>query len=391
MSLQKYWGNFHLTVPGVMLLSALLVGCDEDVAQNAAPQAPAVSAADVVVKSISQWDSFNGRIEAVESVQLRPRVSGYIDKVNYTDGQEVRKGEVLFTIDDRTYRAALEQAQATLARAKTQASLARSEANRTDKLVNTNLVSREEWEQRRAAATQAQADIRAAQAAVDAAQLNLDFTKVTAPIDGRASRALITSGNLVTAGDSASVLTTLVSQKTVYVYFDVDESTYLHYQNLARSGQGASSNHLALPVEIGLVGEEGYPHQGKVDFLDNQLTPSTGTIRMRALLDNAQRQFTPGLFARVRLPGSAEFNPTLIDDKAVLTDQDRKYVYVVDKEGKAQRRDITPGRLADGLRIVQQGLKPGDRVIVDGLQKVFMPGMPVNAKTVAMTASTALN
>ncbi|CAM8074149.1 efflux transporter periplasmic adaptor subunit [Klebsiella michiganensis] len=391
MSLQKYWGNFHLTVPGVMLLSALLVGCDEGVAQNAAPQAPVVSAADVVVKSISQWDSFNGRIEAVESVQLRPRVSGYIDKVNYADGEEVKKGEVLFTIDDRTYRAALEQAQATLARAKTQASLARSEANRTDKLVNTNLVSREEWEQRRAAATQAQADIRAAQAAVDAAQLNLDFTKVTAPIDGRASRALITSGNLVTAGDSASVLTTLVSQKTVYVYFDVDESTYLHYQSLARSGQGASSNHLALPVEIGLVGEEGYPHQGKVDFLDNQLTPSTGTIRMRALLDNAQRQFTPGLFARVRLPGSAEFNATLIDDKAVLTDQDRKYVYVVDKEGKAQRRDITLGRLADGLRIVQQGLKPGDRVIVDGLQKVFMPGMPVNAKTVAMTASTALN
>ncbi|HHA1304573.1 TPA: efflux RND transporter periplasmic adaptor subunit [Enterobacter kobei] len=391
MSLQKTWGNEPLHALGAILLSLLLVGCDNSAAQNAAPPAPAVNAADVVVKSISQWDSFNGRIEAVESVQLRPRVSGYIDKVNFTDGQEVKKGEVLFTIDDRTYRAALEQAQATLERAKTQASLARSEANRTNKLINTNLVSREEWEQRRAAAIQAQADIRAAQAAVDAAQLNLDFTKVTAPIDGRASRALITSGNLVTAGDSASVLTTLVSQKTVYVYFDVDESTYLHYQNLARSGQGASSNHTALPVEIGLAGEEGYPHQGKVDFLDNQLAPSTGTIRMRALLDNAQRQFTPGLFARVRLPGSAEFQATLIDDKAVLTDQDRKYVYIVDKEGKAQRRDITPGRLADGLRIVQQGLKPGDKVIVDGLQKVFMPGMPVNAKTVAMTASTALN
>ncbi|HDC4532936.1 TPA: efflux RND transporter periplasmic adaptor subunit [Enterobacter asburiae] len=391
MSLQKTWGNFHLNALGAMLLSVLLVGCDNSVAQNAAPPAPAVSAADVVVKSISQWDSFNGRIEAVESVQLRPRVSGYIDKVNYTDGQEVKKGEVLFTIDDRTYRAALEQAQANLARAKTQASLAQSEANRTDKLVNTNVVSREEWEQRRSAATQAQADIRAAQAAVDAAQLNLDFTKVTAPIDGRASRALITSGNLVTAGDTASVLTSLVSQKTVYVYFDVDESTYLHYQNLARSGQGASSNHTALPVEIGLTGEEGYPHQGKVDFLDNQLTPSTGTIRMRALLDNAQRQFTPGLFARVRLPGSAEFKATLIDDKAVLTDQDRKYVYIVDKEGKAQRRDITPGRLADGLRIVRQGLNPGDKVIVEGLQKVFMPGMPVNAKTVAMTAASALN
>ena len=391
MSLQKTWVNFRLHALGAMLLSVLLVGCDDGVAQNATPQAPAVSAADVVIKSINQWDSFNGRIDAVESVQLRPRVSGYIDKVNYTDGQEVKKGEVLFTIDDRTYRAALEQAQATLARAKTQASLARSEANRTDKLVNTNVVSREEWEQRRSAASQAQADIRAAQATVDAAQLNLDFTKVTAPIEGRASRALITRGNLVTAGDSASVLTTLVSQKTVYVYFDVDESTYLHYQNLARSGQGASSNHLALPVEIGLTGEDGYPHQGKVDFLDNQLTPSTGTIRMRALLDNAQRLFTPGLFARVRLPGSAEFNAMLIDDKAVLTDQDRKYVYIVDKEGKAQRRDITPGRLAAGLRIVQQGLNPGDRVIVDGLQKVFMPGMPVNAKTVAMTASTTSN
>ncbi|MGX5107684.1 efflux RND transporter periplasmic adaptor subunit [Enterobacter cloacae] len=391
MSLQKTWGNYHLNALGAVLLALVLAGCDDSVAQNAAPPAPAVSAADVVVKSISQWDSFNGRIEAVESVQLRPRVSGYIDKVNYTDGQEVKKGEVLFTIDDRTYRAALEQAQANLARAKTQASLAQSEANRTDKLINTHLVSREEWEQRRSAAVQAQADIRAAQAAVDAAQLNLDFTKVTAPIDGRASRALITSGNLVTAGDTASVLTTLVSQKTVYVYFDVDESTYLHYQNLARSGQGASSNHTALPVEIGLTGEEGYPHQGKVDFLDNQLTPSTGTIRMRALLDNSQRQFTPGLFARVRLPGSAEFKATLIDDKAVLTDQDRKYVYIVDKEGKAQRRDITPGRLANGLRIVQQGLKPGDKVIIDGLQKVFMPGMPVNAKTVAMTAASALN
>ena len=380
MSLQKTWGNIHLTALGAMMLSFLLVGCDDSVAQNAAPPAPTVSAAKVLVKSISQWDSFNGRIEAVESVQLRPRVSGYIDKVNYTDGQEVKKGEVLFTIDDRTYRAALEQAQANLARAKTQASLARSEANRTDKLVNTNLVSREEWEQRRAAATQAQADIRAAQAAVDAAQLNLDFTKVTAPIDGRASRALITSGNLVTAGDSASVLTTLVSQKTVYVYFDVDESTYLHYQSLARSGQGASSNHLALPVEIGLVGEEGYPHQGKVDFLDNQLTPSTGTIRMRALLDNSQRQFTPGLFARVRLPGSAEFKATLIDDKAVLTDQDRKYAYVVGEGGRAERRELKLGRMFEGRRIVESGLQAGDQLVVAGMQRIYYPGMPLAPK-----------
>lgn len=389
MNLQKHWVNLHLHIPGALLVAALLGGCDNGEAKNAPPQAPEVSAADVVVKSISQWDSFNGRIEAVESVQLRPRVSGYIEKVNYADGQEVKKGDVLFTIDDRTYRAALEQARATLARARSQASQARSEANRTDKLIGSNLVSREEWEQRRSAATQAQADIRAAQAAVDTAQLNLDFTRVTAPIDGRASRALITSGNLVTAGDGASVLTTLVSQKTVYVYFDVDEATYLHYQNLARQGESAAEHGGALPLEVGLVGEEGYPHRGSVDFLDNQLTPGTGTIRMRALLDNSRRLYTPGLFARVRLPGSAEFKALLIDDKAVLTDQDRKYVYIVDKEGKAQRRDITPGRLAEGLRIVRQGLAPGDKVIVTGLQKVFMPGMAVNAKTVAMAAGPA--
>ncbi len=267
MSLQKTSGNIHLTALGAMMLSFLLVGCDDSVAQNAAPPAPTVSAAKVLVKSISQWDSFNGRIEAVESVQLRPRVSGYIDKVNYTDGRGGEKGPVLFTIDDRTYRAALEQAQAALARAKTQASLAQSEANRTDKLVHTNLVSREEWEQRRSAAVQAQADIRAAQAAVDAAQLNLDFTKVTAPIDGRASRALITSGNLGHRGRHRQRAHHPRSRKkTVYVYFDVDESTYLHYQNLARRGQGASSDNQALPVEIGLVGEEGYPHRGQSGF-----------------------------------------------------------------------------------------------------------------------------
>lgn len=215
------------------------------------------------------------------------------------------------------------------------------------------------------------------------AQLNLDFTRVTAPTDGRASRAMITIGNLVTAGDSASVLTTLVSQDRVYVYFDVDEATYLRYQAMAREGQ----NRGALPVEIGLTGEQGYPHPGRVDFLDNQLTASTGTIRMRATLNNQQRQFTPGLFARVRLPGSADFTALLIDDKAVLTDQDRKYVYVVDASGKAQRRDIQPGDMADGLRVVQNGLKPGDKVIVNGLQKVFMPGMPVTAQTVAMRSA----
>ncbi|KDA95811.1 efflux RND transporter periplasmic adaptor subunit [Pantoea agglomerans] len=374
-----------LTLLGMVLLITQLSGCDKGVAQNAAPPPPEVSAAPVLIKPVNQWDNFNGRVEAVQSVQLRPRVSGYIDAVNYREGDEVRKGQVLFTIDDRSYRAALEQAKAELARARSQASLARSESGRSEKLIGTQAISREAWEQRRSAASQAQADVLAAEAAVDMAQLNLDFTRVTAPIDGRASRAMITAGNLVTAGDSASVLTTLVSQQQMYVYFDVDENTFLNYQAMARQGQ---QRH-ALPVEIALVGEQGFPHQGKIDFLDNQLTASTGTIRMRALLDNQQRQFTPGLFARVRLPGSAQFEAVLIDDKAVLTDQDRKYVYVVDGEGKAQRRDIQPGAMVDGLRIVKSGLQSGDKVIIAGLQKVFMPGMPVTAQPVAMRAAVA--
>ena len=379
------WVRQGFTLLGMVLLIVQLSGCDDGVAQNAPPPPPEVSAAPVLIKPVSQWDSFNGRVEAVQSVQLRPRVSGYIESVNYREGEEVKKGQVLFTIDDRSYRAALEQAKAELARARSQASLARSESGRSEKLIGSQAISREVWEQRRSAASQAQADVLAAEAAVDMAQLNLDFTRVTAPIDGQASRAMITAGNLVTAGDSASVLTTLVSQQSMYVYFDVDENTFLHYQAMARQGQ---QRH-ALPVEIALVGEQGYPHQGKVDFLDNQLTASTGTIRMRALLDNQQRQFTPGLFARVRLPGSAQFEAVLIDDKAVLTDQDRKYVYVVDSDGKAQRRDIEPGAMVDGLRIVKSGLKSGDRVIIAGLQKVFMPGMPVTAQQVAMRAATA--
>jgi len=385
MNRQTKWVRQGSTLLGAVLLSSILSGCDKGVAQNAPPPPPQVSVADVVVKPVSQWDSFNGRIEAVQSVQLRPRVSGYIETVNYREGDEVKKGQVLFTIDDRTYRAALEQAKAELARARSQAALARSESARTEKLIGTLAVSREQWEQRRSAASQAQADVLSAEAAVDMAQLNLDFTRVTAPIDGRASRAMITTGNLVTAGDSASVLTSLVSQDRMYVYFDVDETTFLHYQAMARQGQQRGS----LPVEIGLAGEIGYPHRGMVDFTDNQLTASTGTIRMRAQLDNRERQFTPGLFSRVRLPGSAAFQALLIDDKAVLTDQDRKYVYVVDKEGKAQRRDIQPGAMAEGLRIVKSGLQSGDRVIVDGLQKVFMPGMPVTAQQVAMRAANA--
>ncbi|GAB3045407.1 efflux RND transporter periplasmic adaptor subunit [Stenotrophomonas tumulicola] len=387
---------FHRTTRRVALATvsalalAVLTACSGSHAEEAgAPPAPEVSAAPVLIKQVSQWDEFSGRVEAVENVDLRPRVSGYIDKVNYVEGQEVKKGDVLFTIDARSYQAEYDRARAELARARTQSTLARGESERAKRLSEQQAISTETWEQRRAASDQAGAQVQAAQAALDAAALNLEFTKVRAPISGRAGRAMVTAGNLVSAGDAASVLTTLVSLEKVHVYFDADEATFLRYAQMARKGERPSERDASLPVKIGLSGEQGFPHEGTVDFLDNQVTRSTGTIRVRALLDNAERQFTPGLFARVQLLGSGQFQATLIDDRAVLTDQDRKYVYVVDKEGKAQRRDVALGRSADGLRIVENGLVAGDKVIVDGVQKVFMPGMPVQAKPVAMQPGAA--
>ena len=368
------------------LTVAVIAGCSGKAAETGMPPPPDVSVAPVLVKQISQWDDFSGRVEAVENVDLRPRVSGYIDRVNYEEGQEVRKGDVLFTIDSRSYRAELARAQADLARARSQAELGRSEAARAKKLSDLQAISTESYEQRRSAAAEAQANVAAAQAAVDAARLNLEFTQVRAPISGRAGRALVTAGNLVSAGDTASVLTTLVSLDKMHVHFDTDERTFLHYAELARKGERPSENGAGVPVQVGLVGEDGFPHTGVVDFLDNQVDPATGTIRARALLDNADRAFTPGLFARVRVLGSGQFKAMLVDDKAVLTDQDRKYVYVVDGKGQAQRKDVQLGRTADGLRIVESGLAAGDKVIVSGVQKVFFPGMPVKAKTVAMGA-----
>lgn len=371
-----------LGASGAMALT-LLAGCSGQAAEQAPPP-PEVGVAEVPVRPVQQWDEFSGRIEAVESVELRPRVSGYIEKVNYDEGQEVKKGDVLFTIDARSYRAGLAQAEAALARARAQATVAGSEAERARRLSEQQAISVETWEQRRAAAQQARADLAAAQAAVDSARLELEWTRVRSPIDGRAGRALVTAGNLVGAGDAASVLTTVVSLDKVHVHFDADERSFLRYAELARTGKRASEREGTLPVQVALADEEGFPHRGRIDFLDNQVDRGTGTIRARAVLDNSERRFTPGLYARVRLPGSGRFETALVDDKAVLTDQDRKYVYVVDGEGKAQRRDIVVGRMAEGLRVVKQGLDAGDRVIVSGVQKVFFPGMPVQPQAVAM-------
>ncbi|MEI7254803.1 efflux RND transporter periplasmic adaptor subunit [Dickeya dadantii] len=386
----------HLRWVLLALGAIALVGCnDNSGSASTAPPPPQVSAAEVAIKPVSQWDEYNGRIEAIESVDLRPRVSGYIEQVAYREGDEVRKGDVLFTIDARSYRAELSRAQAQLTQARSEAARSRSEAARAKALVAQQAISTELWEQRRAADESAQAQVQAAQAALETAQLNLEWTQVRAPINGRAGRARFTTGNLVVAGDAASVLTTIVSQDKVYAYFEADEKAFLRYARMARSGERASERGGQLPVQVSLADEANFPHAGTVDFLDNQVDRSSGTIQMRAVLDNMDRVFTPGLYTRVRLIGSGEFQAVLVDDKAVLTDQDRNYVYIVDKDGLAQRRNVKPGNTANGLRVVQEGLAAGDRVIVDGVQKVFFPGMPVKAQTVSMleraTPGTAAN
>ncbi|MDI5935745.1 efflux RND transporter periplasmic adaptor subunit [Halomonas sp. M4R5S39] len=361
---------------------ALLAGCDSqaDSAQQAPPP-PEVSVADVVVEDVRFWDEFTGRIEAVETVELRPRVTGYIESIHYTEGQSVEAGEVLFVIDQRPYRAELARAEADLERARARAELTRSEAARAETLAQTRAISREELDQRRAAAAQAEADILAARAAVDTASLRMEFTEVRAPIAGRTGRALVTVGNLVS---EATPLTSIVSLDKVHVHFFSDEQTYLQYDAMARNGERASSRDERTPVRVGLATDVGYPYEGEVDFVDNRLDAAAGTILTRAVLDNSDGRFAPGMFARVQLLGNGTDDAILIDDKAVLTDQDRKYVYVVDEEGRAQRRDVELGRMAEGLRVVASGLEPGDRVVVRGAQRIFFPGMEVAAESVDM-------
>ncbi|WP_132998716.1 efflux RND transporter periplasmic adaptor subunit [Luteimonas arsenica] len=375
--------GIRLSLVAVALGAAIALasaGCSSQAAPGAeAAPAPEVGVATVLSRQVRQWDEFSGRIAAIESVELRPRVSGYVQRVAYEEGSEVAKGDLLFVIDPRPYRAALDQAQAQLERARAEARLATTQHERAQSLIEARAISREEFETRRAATAQGNAGVRAAEAAVAAARLDLQFTEVRAPVAGRAGRALVTEGNLAQA--DATLLTTVVSQDPVHVHFEADERAFLRYQALARSGERDAAGN---PVRVGLADETGHPHAGTVDFIDNQVDSTTGTVRARAVLPNPDRVFTPGLFARVQIEGSAEFDALLVDDKAVLTDQDRKYVYVLGEGDTAQRRDVVLGRMVDGLRVVQSGLEPGDRVIVNGVQRVFFPGMPVAPTQVAM-------
>ncbi|MDQ3138171.1 MAG: efflux RND transporter periplasmic adaptor subunit [Gemmatimonadota bacterium] len=362
--------------------SGSLVGCAAE--PPPPPPPPAITVAAVLERDITEWDEFSGRLEAVNEVEIRPRVSGFIRRVSFAEGREVRRGDLLFEIDPRPYQADLARAQAQLEEARTGSQLAAREVARARKLVNVQAISREEFDTRTSAQATGVAAVRGAEAAVQTAQLNLGWTSVRSPISGRVGRAEVTAGNLVQAGPpTATLLTNVVSLDPIYAYFEGDEQTYLKYGNLARLGSRPSSRDARNPIYMGLGNEVGFPHEGYVDFVDNQLNPQTGTIRARAVFSNKERRFTPGLFARIKLVGSGRYRATLIQDRAVGTDQDKKFVLVLKPDTTVEYRFVELGRLVDGLRVVTAGLKSGDRIVINGLQRV-RPGMKVTPALAAM-------
>jgi RND family efflux transporter MFP subunit len=368
----------------IWLLALLAAACGEQTPP--APPPPAVTVATVREREVQEWDEFTGRIEATDNIEIRPRVSGYIQEVRFTEGKDVKKGDVLFVIDQRPYRAEVKRAEAELAQARTQVELWRSDVQRATSLLESRAISQEEYDTRVATMRGGEASIQAAQAALDLAKLNLDFTEVTSPIDGRAGQALVRTGNLVSA--SETLLTTVVAIDPVYVYFEGDENIYLKYDSLARMGTRPSSRDVRNPIRMGLANEQGYPHVGYMDFVDNQLNPETGTIRGRAVFENKDRRFTPGLFARLQLLGSGTYRATLMPDSAVGTDQDRKFALVVTPDNHVEYRSITLGPMIEGLRVVKQGLKDGEKIVVSGLQRV-RPGMTVAPTEVELAAAPA--
>lgn len=374
-------------LPFILLFAAC--GQKADV-QGGAPQLMEVSVAVVPEREITEWDEYTGRLESVETVEIRPQVSGYLQQVNFEEGRDVRKGDVLFVIDPRPYAAALEQAEAELERTKTAAMLAQTDLERADKLVATRAISQEEFDQRRAALASAQSAVKAAEAAISVARLNLSYTRVTSPINGRVGRAEVTVGNLVSGGltGQATRLTTVVSLSPMYVYFEAAERDYLKYIDLARSGQRPLSREHANPVLMALGNDPEFKHQGYMDFVDNRVDPGTGTLLGRAVFPNPDQFLVPGMFVRVRLVGNNKYVGALINDRAILTDQDRRYVLVVGEGDVLEYRAITPGPMVDGLRAVREGLKPGERIIVNGLQRV-RPGMPVKPRMVPMEGEAA--
>ncbi|MGF6639408.1 efflux RND transporter periplasmic adaptor subunit [Paraburkholderia sp. MM6662-R1] len=349
-----------------------------DASSPAAPTiVPEVDVATVVQKTITDWQSYSGRLEAVQKVDVRSQVPGTIVSVNFKDGALVKQGDTLFVIDPRPYAAEVDRAQAQLAAAQARTGYTQSDWERAQRLIVDNAIAKRDYDEKQNAAREASANLKAAQAALETARINLGYTKIVAPVSGRVSRAEITVGNVVSAGASSVPLTTLVSVSPIYASFDADEQTYLQYLSRAKDGS-------KVPVELGLADESGYSRSGTIESVDNRLDTSSGTIRVRAKFDNADGALIPGLYARLKVGGSAPHPALLIDDAAVGTDQDKKFVLVVDQGNHVVYRGITTGSMQGNLRVVKDGLKPGDRIVVNGVQRV-RPGDTVRAHMVPMT------
>jgi multidrug efflux system membrane fusion protein len=376
--------NYLTALAAAAALTATLSGCSDASAGKDAPSAASqgtpVSASVLVEKSVIETQEFSGRLESIESVQIRSRVAGYITEIHFEPGAKVKKGQLLYVIDPRPFQAEADRAEAAAAAARARADLAKIELVRAEKLLADKAIAQREYDERAAGLKELDANARAAKAQYENAKLNLGYTHVMSPIDGRVAKQEITVGNLI---DPSAVLTSVVSDDRIYASWDGDESTYLRVGAQAHAGK-------PVKVRIGLASETGFPHEGKLEFVDNKLDVRTGAVRMRAVITNADNLLVPGLFAKVQLESgsgeNAKTNALLVNERAIGTDQSRKFVYVVNAEGKAEYREVMLGQTIDGLRIVRSGLKAGEKVVVNGLQRV-KPGASLAPQLVAMDAS----
>lgn len=360
-------------VAAAVLMTTALYGCSQG-SEAQAPPAPAVTVATPLVQTIQDWDEFTGRFEATQAVEVRARVGGYISAVHFRDGDFVRQGQLLFTLDPRPAQAALASARAQLAQSQAQLNLARTEFTRAETLLASQAVSQAEFDTRRGAVQQAEASVAAGAANVRARQLDLEFTRVTAPISGRVSDRRVDPGNLVAGGSSAAdVLTTIVSSAPIYFVFDGSEAVLLKYQRQVRQGGAA-------PIQVRLQDESGYSRSGRLDFTDNAVDTASGVIRLRGLIPNADGFLKPGMFGQARLAGAGTYQAMLVPDASVATDQARRIVYVVGADNSVAPRPVELGPLVDGLRVIRSGLRPTDRVIINGVQRIQQPGMKVQPK-----------
>ncbi|HTZ37087.1 MAG TPA: efflux RND transporter periplasmic adaptor subunit [Stellaceae bacterium] len=355
-----------------------------------APAAPAVTVSAPLQKEIVEWDEFTGQFAAIDFVEIRARVNGYLTEIHFQDGQVVHKGDLLFVIDPRPYEAALASAQAQLAQGQAQVDLATRQLGRSSALLQRGWEPQSNTDQRVSDLKVAQASVEAAQAAIQTAQLNVEFTHITAPITGRISNHRVSIGNLVTGGDagSATLLTTIVSLDPIYFYFDVNEAEFLAYQRAIAKGNLQDARANAIPAELHLTDEQGWPHKGKINFVDNQVDRGSGTIRVRAEFDNPDLLFTAGQFGRIRVPASERYKAVLIPDEALVSDQSRKLVMTVNADNVVVPKVVRPGPRHDGLRIIRNGLSPDDKIVIDGLLRA-RPGAKVTPQPGTITADAS--